>query len=197
MEFSDVLRSLRESRKLSAAQLAGAFEKSEGAIRMWETGRSKPDADTLIKLAQYFNCTTDYLLGLSEYRNTTERTQLETLQGGVVSLLDSLPLEVKTRFLKIFDYNVRGYALSASVQSIAPGLIAKYIDCLDIISEVTCNAINEILRLPKDIETKERHSIRNWHNGKVCQEIIYSYFQWLGELIERMPLASGNPDGEA
>ena len=72
MEFKDRLRQFRQERELSAAQIAVAFDKSEGAIRMWETGRAKPDADTLIKLAEYFECSTDYLLGLTEYRNSAE-----------------------------------------------------------------------------------------------------------------------------
>jgi len=77
MEFKDRLRLLREERQKSAAQLAGEFEKSEGAIRMWETGKSKPDADTLIALAKYFNCTTDYLLGLSDYKNAAQLKKLD------------------------------------------------------------------------------------------------------------------------
>ena len=76
MEFKDRLRALRESRQLSAARLAGDFDKSEGAIRMWETGRTKPDADTLIKLASYFDCTTDYLLGLSDFKNEAHFEEL-------------------------------------------------------------------------------------------------------------------------
>lgn len=77
MEFSERLRALREDKKMSAAQLAGAFNKSEGAVRMWETGRSKPDADTLIKLAEFFGCTTDYLLGVSAHKSVSEGQQLE------------------------------------------------------------------------------------------------------------------------
>jgi len=72
MEFKDRLRLLRGEKELSAAQIAVVFKKSEGAIRMWETGRAKPDADTLIKLADYFECSADYLLGLTEYKNSAE-----------------------------------------------------------------------------------------------------------------------------
>ena len=79
MDIKDRLKALRVLNGLSAAQLAVEFGKSESAVRMWETGRSKPDADTLIKLAQFFECTTDYLLGLSDvknekdFQNTVER----------------------------------------------------------------------------------------------------------------------------
>jgi len=95
MEFKDRIRSLRETRGVSAAQLAGAFEKSEGAIRMWETGRTKPDADTLIKLAEYFDCTTDYLLGRTEYKNIETKESSEKLIGRLSEAIQGIPLDVR------------------------------------------------------------------------------------------------------
>ena len=68
MDFSERIRELRAETGLSYTQFASKFDKSEGAIRAWETGRSKPDADTLIKLSDYFKVPTDYLLGLTDAR---------------------------------------------------------------------------------------------------------------------------------
>lgn len=73
MEFKDIIRQLRNERNMNTTQLATQFEKTEAAIRAWESGRSKPDADTLIKLGEYFNCSTDFLLGLSIYRNAAHQ----------------------------------------------------------------------------------------------------------------------------
>ena len=73
MEFKDIIRRLRNEKSMNTTQLAGQFEKTEAAIRAWESGRSKPDADTLIKLGEYFGCSTDYLLGLSGYRNAAHQ----------------------------------------------------------------------------------------------------------------------------
>lgn len=72
MEFKDRLKQLREEKAVSSATLAAHFDKCTAAIRMWESGKSKPDTDTLIKLAEYFNCTTDYLLGVSDVRTYDE-----------------------------------------------------------------------------------------------------------------------------
>ncbi len=72
MDFKDRLRYLREEQGISTAELAARFHKSESAVRMWETGRSKPDADTLVKLAVHFGTSTDYLLGLDDYKNKEE-----------------------------------------------------------------------------------------------------------------------------
>ena len=35
---------------------------SRSAVAMWETGKSKPRADMLLKLAEIFGCTVDELL---------------------------------------------------------------------------------------------------------------------------------------
>jgi len=71
MEFKDRIRELRTTTNVSATDLAARLGKSVSAIRMWETGKAKPDADTLLKLTDFFQVSTDYLLGRDE-RKTLE-----------------------------------------------------------------------------------------------------------------------------
>ena len=68
MEFKDILKRLRQEKGLTQAALSAHFGKSDSAVRMWEIGKAQPDLNTLIKLADYFNCSTDYLLGLSDIK---------------------------------------------------------------------------------------------------------------------------------
>lgn len=72
MEFKDRIKQLREEKGLDLTKLAVQFDMKEAGVRAWESGRTKPGADTLIKLAEYFNCTTDYLLGVSDVRTYDE-----------------------------------------------------------------------------------------------------------------------------
>jgi len=88
MEFKDIIRQLRNEKGMNTTQLAGQFEKTEAAIRAWEAGRSKPDADTLVKLAAYFDCTIDYLLGLSDFKTTTEHAEQKKLLNETLGNLD-------------------------------------------------------------------------------------------------------------
>lgn len=78
MKFKERIKSLRTERNLTQSQLAATLGKSEGAVRAWEIDRSKPDADTIVALAGYFGCTSDYLLGLSDYKNTREENEIAT-----------------------------------------------------------------------------------------------------------------------
>jgi len=57
------LRDLRDRRSVSQTDLAAAMGVSRSAVAMWETGRSSPDNTMLLRLAEYFDVTVDYLLG--------------------------------------------------------------------------------------------------------------------------------------
>lgn len=61
-EFSQIIKELRESRGLKQEELASVFGLKRTTVSSWEVGKSKPDADTLVEIAQYFNISIDYLL---------------------------------------------------------------------------------------------------------------------------------------
>jgi transcriptional regulator with XRE-family HTH domain len=56
------LRELRESRNLSQATFAAAIGVNRGTYAHYEIDKRRPDYETLIKIADYYNVTTDYLL---------------------------------------------------------------------------------------------------------------------------------------
>jgi transcriptional regulator with XRE-family HTH domain len=86
--------------------------KTESACRAWELGRTKPDCDTLIKLAQYFECSTDYLLGLSEDRNADEKASSIEKMGEVEKLLAALSTADKMRFITILESILVGFKIA-------------------------------------------------------------------------------------
>lgn len=106
MEFKDRIRELRIQRKLTLSQLAAAMDKSEGAIRSWETGRAKPDADSLVKLSDFFGCTTDFLLGISDVVTSSPQKAangyLYYLQTQRDRIMEEL-FEERVRYQKLSD----------------------------------------------------------------------------------------------
>ena len=66
MEFKDKLRELRLTQNLSQMQLANKTGISQSAIAKWELGKTEPTASAIITLANFFNETTDYMLGLED-----------------------------------------------------------------------------------------------------------------------------------
>ena len=51
---------------LTAKKLSDATGISTGNIGDWKHGRSKPGADSLVVLADYLDCSVDYLLGRTD-----------------------------------------------------------------------------------------------------------------------------------
>ncbi len=59
------MRILRKNKKITMKQLGKDIGVSESTISLYETGQRDPDNATVIKLADYFGVTVDYLLGRS------------------------------------------------------------------------------------------------------------------------------------
>ena len=56
------LEKIREKKNITQTKLSVEIEVSQELISHYEIGKSKPNIENLIKLADYFNCSTDYLL---------------------------------------------------------------------------------------------------------------------------------------
>lgn len=65
------LRALRQEQNISMKQLGEIFGMAESTISLYENEKRKVDTDMLIKFANYFNVSTDYLLGITDERNSS------------------------------------------------------------------------------------------------------------------------------
>lgn len=68
------IKKLRKSERMTQKYLAEAMKVSQQTVGAWETERAIPGADTLSELADYFNVTTDYLLGRSDKKDDDTKT---------------------------------------------------------------------------------------------------------------------------
>ena len=66
MSFPERLADLRKTNAITQKQLAAGTGISEIGIRSYEGRRRQPTADKLISIADFFNVSTDYLLGRSD-----------------------------------------------------------------------------------------------------------------------------------
>lgn len=70
--FGQTLKNLRTSKKLSQSNLGKILGISSSTIGMYEQGRRFPDQATLTKIADFFDVSTDYLLGRNPKNPPTE-----------------------------------------------------------------------------------------------------------------------------
>ena len=65
-KFAERLKSLRLEKELSQVKLAEKLGVDFRTISNWENGVRKPDIDTLVEIANFFEVSTDYSLGIKE-----------------------------------------------------------------------------------------------------------------------------------
>ncbi|GAA0735519.1 helix-turn-helix transcriptional regulator [Clostridium oceanicum] len=68
--FGERLRSLRQEKEYSIRKLAELLNFGKTTIANWEKDNRFPDRETILKLANFFNVTTDYLLGRTDDSNS-------------------------------------------------------------------------------------------------------------------------------
>lgn len=66
-EFPVRLRRLRERNRLKQYKLSELCGLSSDMVRKYESGKVKPSMDALIVISEYFEVSTDYMLGRTDY----------------------------------------------------------------------------------------------------------------------------------
>lgn len=64
-DFGENLKKLRKSRNLTQKELGTKIGLSKAVVSKYENSMGYPTFDVLIRIAQYFGVTTDYLLGVA------------------------------------------------------------------------------------------------------------------------------------
>lgn len=87
------IKELRKKRKITQIRLSIATEVSQETISAYENGRAEPKMDKLVRIADFLNTTTDYLLErtdndapLNEVTNKIVDEQLNELINNYVRL---------------------------------------------------------------------------------------------------------------
>ena len=73
------IRDLREDLDLRQIDVANATGIDQKTLSNYETGKTNPDSWAVIKLAEFFQVTTDYLLGYSNFNIKNEKELLGIL----------------------------------------------------------------------------------------------------------------------
>ncbi|MDU2670623.1 MAG: helix-turn-helix transcriptional regulator [Clostridium sp.] len=67
--LSDRIKQLRKEKNLTQPELGKIIGMGKTTVSMYETGNSTPGDDIKLKMAEYFNVSIDYLMGISDIRN--------------------------------------------------------------------------------------------------------------------------------
>ena len=85
------LAELRKEENLTQGALAKILNYSDKAVSKWECGDSLPDLETLLKLAEFYGVTLDYLVTESpEKRNKTDNRKADVMLTWNRAILSSI-----------------------------------------------------------------------------------------------------------
>lgn len=62
--FGERLKELRLEKNIGQVELAQAIDVSKGIISLWESGLREPKLSNLVAIAQFFEVSIDFLVGL-------------------------------------------------------------------------------------------------------------------------------------
>lgn len=94
----DRILDLMNTHKVNAKQLTTKLEISNSAITDWKKGKAKPSTEAVIKLADYFGVTTDYIL-LGKEPAVTAEPQLTENEKEILELLHRFDERTQLKFL--------------------------------------------------------------------------------------------------
>ncbi len=109
MKFSINLKELLQEHNLSQAKLADSIGFSQRAVSKWVNAQAEPTETAIIACANFFNISTDELLGTSENIEKITSTKKNTLalsasEQELLEIFNSLEAEHRAQILEYARY---------------------------------------------------------------------------------------------
>lgn len=95
MNTYEIIKELSKEKKISIRQLEMKFGYSNGYLAKWKN--NTPNSDELVKLANYFNVSVDYLLGRTDDSSTVQSPDWAT-EKDVIDLMEMLDSDVNMAY---------------------------------------------------------------------------------------------------
>lgn len=86
-EFKHRVADLRRENNLTLEEFGSIFGKAKQTVSGWENGLSDPHAQTLNRMADYFNVSVDYLLGKTDVRTKNPPVTMDEVEKMIYDVL--------------------------------------------------------------------------------------------------------------
>ena len=161
--FSDRLRILRQERSLKQSDIAKYLGVSAQSYSSYENGR-EPNYEMLKKLCSFFNVSSDWLLGLSEYR---QPFNLDSLFPDALDFPDNIQSLIKNTAAELVS-------ISLEFQNTAPkelhALLEQELTFLSRVTTLTQDFLQQIVQV-RESGKKQQDSISSYQE-KLSLEVI-------------------------
>ncbi|HHJ8832470.1 TPA: helix-turn-helix domain-containing protein, partial [Streptococcus pyogenes] len=103
--FSDRLKGLRKKNKLTQQELANNIGVNRVTLTKWEKEYIEPNLETLTVIANYFNVSTDFLLGLDKSVDSNWITSMKTSITKILDIPKDSQLQKRIEERLEYDWN--------------------------------------------------------------------------------------------
>ena len=93
-DLNERIHDLRERSGLTQTDLAMRLGVTRSCVNAWEMGISVPSTQYLVSLAEFFNVSTDYLLGI----NATSTINVSGLEDKDIELVNTIVEHLRNKF---------------------------------------------------------------------------------------------------
>lgn len=105
MRFGELLAKLRKEKGILQKELATYLNVTVATISNYEKGVHSPDYDTLVRIADFFDVSTDYLLQRTDYRASINTLNKQLMIDYTVSDLLNAIMQLDQRSMEaLVDY---------------------------------------------------------------------------------------------
>jgi DNA-binding XRE family transcriptional regulator len=129
-KFQERLQDLILENNINRLQLAKILSISSTTINGYFNNNYYPQIDIAVKMADYFNCSLDYLFGLSEViSNENKNANAFIVNFGNLLAKNKMPIARALREMKMSEYNYYRWKSGKIPKTVNLIDIAKYFDC--------------------------------------------------------------------
>ena len=184
--FSERLRALRAEKGVLQADVAGALMISPQSYSTYENGR-EPNYETLCRAARYFGVTTDYLMGLVEYRNAGEKERLGTHIDNALDFVGGLSFDEQKRIYSMWEASANIYQFIRNQKPLSDA----YLKSMTSITNEILQTVGDFTAfIPTDKQTKEIFL----HKAMSAEMRCWAEVETLYSLLKKSIEAVDTPD---
>lgn len=103
------IKHLRDEKDMSQLSLSVKLGVSQESVSLYERNLASPSAEILVKIAEVFNVSVDYLLGLDSVKKRVGANELDSFEVSLLSNYRKLSQSQKELFVKLLSVTVEYY----------------------------------------------------------------------------------------
>ena len=123
MEKNTNISKIRKELGYTQEKVAEKLNIAKNTLSQWENGKRKPDYEILIKLADFFNCSIDYLIGRKKIDE--EKKEPEQVEHIYIEKINQIKNFSTTKLNCLEMINEMSEEQSKLLQSYMQGLLGK------------------------------------------------------------------------